>query len=1118
MTRDALVVGINSYEYANALRSPATNAEAIAQVLEQAKFKVKRLPRSKKEDRLCVSETGTVTRKQLKEAIRQLFQPPEETIPQTALLFFSGHGLREDVGVSEGYLATSDANPESDVYGVSLQWLVRLLNESPVKEQLVWLDCCYSGELPNFQENLDEARLGQQEGYSRCFIAASREDEKALGNITSPYGELTSALLQGLNPANSPNGWVTSAILTEAVNRFLTIGEQHPIAYNFGTPIILRTGREARQSKDICPYKGLEYFTQKDANFFYGRTALINELLQKVDESNFVALLGASGSGKSSVLRAGLLHQLSLGQISGSHTWQLYEPFTPGEHPLQSLEEAVGRTADQLEVLIAEATAKRFVITVDQFEECFTLCQDKQERQLFFDFLLNAVARFGKKLCLLLGIRADFLGKCLDYPHLAQYIRQNQVSVAPMTEEELEEAIKEPAKQVDLQVEESLVNQLLEDVRNSPGSLPLLQYTLDQLWEARKEPAKDWLTLASYEQLGGKKRGIKGILEKRANEVYNDLLSTEEKPVAKYIFLSLTQLNEDAEDTRKRKRIADLVTSRYSKDLINKVLQKLINKRLIVTQIPKKSDLGNLAVVDVAHEILIREWELLRGWINENRKFLIQQKEIEAAAEEWQSQENKKKKDYLIRGKRLKEAKDFQKEQKDKYPLSELAESFITKSKNYQRKERIKSLVLILIIPLIGTAIGGYFVVKEINLNADKRLIQDCEGKEDCTGRIEALQRLVKAKKSLENYNLEGANLENAHLEGANLRNANLRSADLRDANLNGAFLYRADLSDAELDLANLSDAEPFEADLSDADLSRANLNGALLQGAVLHGADLTSALLRGANLNGANLNGANLNGANLNNTIIDETTKLDRKWRKVWEIVNQGAKGQNLNGADLSDANLNRADLSDAKLNLADLSDAKLNLADLSDANLNRADLSDADLYLANLNGANLNGANLNGANLNGANLKSAYLIEVQNLTPSQIKSACHWESAFYEGDFDNENDAWIPDKKTNQQYIDQLKQDQASNPEEPVDCIGETVMGPMEQDTDRKGGDYNSFNLGAADPGLCRDACCNDPKCKAWTYLSKSGERPRPKCWLKEDIMPPESKKTCCVSGIKK
>jgi tetratricopeptide (TPR) repeat protein len=715
--RDALVVGINNYQYARGLKSPATNAEAIAKVLEAAKFNVTRLPRTKTDGVLSISATGTITRKQLQEAITRVFQPPEETTPQTALLFFSGHGLREDIGVSEGYLATSDANPESGVYGISLQWLRRLLDKSSVKEQLVWLDCCHSGELLNFQENLHEARLGNQESYSRCFIAASREDEKALGNLTSPYGELTHALLRGLDPSNSPNGWVTSAILTEAVNRFLTVGEQHPIAYNFGSPIILTTGRKTQQSKDEPPYKGLEYFAQEDADLFYGRTVLTNDLLQKVDESNFLALLGASGSGKSSVLRAGLLHQLSLGRnIPGSHTWKLEKPFTPGEHPLQNLEKAIGKRRDELEAFIAEVKAERVVMVIDQFEECFTLCQDKQERQQFFDFLLNVLERLGKKICLVLGIRADFLGKYLEYPQLAKHIRNSQESVAPMTETELTEAIIEPAKQVGLQVEESLVNRLLEDVQNSPGSLPLLQYTLNELWKARKEPAKDWLTLASYEELGGEKGGIRGILEKRANQVYNNLHSLEEQLVAKHIFLSLTHLNEDAEDTRQRKRIADLVTPRYPEALINKVVNELANEksRLIVTRLAENESNSGEAVVEVAHEILIREWGLLRGWINEGRKYLLQQKEIEAAAEKWR--DRKKSKDFLYTGKRLKEAKEFQKEQADLFPLSALTSNFIRASIQRRRqKTGIMSLgFLVAAIPLIVTSNWLAIFIKDI--------------------------------------------------------------------------------------------------------------------------------------------------------------------------------------------------------------------------------------------------------------------------------------------------------------------------------------------------------------------------------------------------------------------
>ncbi len=318
----------------------------------------------------------------------------------------------------------------------------------------------------------------------------------------------------------------------------------------------------------------------------------------------------------------------------------------------------------------------------------------------------------------------------------------------------------------------------------------------------------------------------------------------------------------------------------------------------------------------MAHEALIRNWTLLRQWLDECRDLLRQQRKIEDAAQEWLASGQKT--DYLLSKKRLKEAKEFQKEQQEKYPLSQLATNFVDKSSKHQRRERTKSLGLFLIIPLIGTVIGGYFVVREIQLNSDQKLILDCEGKEYCPGRIEALERLVKAKRSLKLFNLSGANL--------------------------------------------------FGADLSGADLFGANLSGA----------DLNKALLIFANLNFTSLKSANL-----------ESTLLG--------------------GADLF-------------------------IANLSDANLLGANLSDA-----NLSGANLSDANLSGANLSDANLKNAYLISKNVnilITLPQIKSACYWEKAFYKGRYDDENYTWIIDEKANQEYIEELKKDKASDPKEPVDC----------------------------------------------------------------------------------
>ncbi len=456
---------------------------------------------------------------------------------------------------------------------------------------------------------------------------------------------------------------------------------------------------------------------------------------------------------------------------------------------------------------------------------------------------------------------------------------------------------------------------------------------MTELWRRREN---NQLKLTSYVQLGG----IGGTLNQRATDVYKGL-SKSEKDAAQHIFLSLTTLGEGTEDTRRRVLKQDLVTAKHDQQLIDNVVQKLADEKLIVTRerVEPNSEIGKQAEVDVAHEALIRNWKLLRQWLDECREQLRQLRKIEDAAQEWQTSGQKT--DYLLSKKRLREAKEFQKEQQEKYPLSELASSFVSKSIKYQRNERIKSWGLFLIIPLIGTSIGGYLVVREISLNEDKRLIQGCVEKKDCPGRIQALERLVQAKRSLKSYNLSNADLSNADLSLAYLRSA----------------------------------------DLSNADLSNADLK----------------------------------------NTKIDEKTKLNHKWRKVWEIVNQGAVLQDLKSADLGGADLGGADLRGA---------------DLRYANLRGASLFSAKLRGADLRYAELRGADLRGADLRYANLRGADLIYVENLTSSQIKSACNWETAYYQGHFDADYEQWIINAPANQQFIEQLHLDQDSEPKQPVNC----------------------------------------------------------------------------------
>jgi uncharacterized caspase-like protein len=222
MSRDALVVGINTYQFeAWNLKTPGENAEAIAQILERyGGFRVKRLPevKDKANNSIRVGQKTKVTSTQLEDALVQLFKPEGSYFPDTALVYFSGHGLRKDRGIRGGnYLVTSDVNPDLNNWGISLQLLRQLLQESPVRKQIIWLDCCYAGGLIN----MDEANPGEKKGYSRCFIAGSREFEVAKEDISGQHGVMTQALLYGLDPSRCQGRKIINYTLIDSIIQYL---------------------------------------------------------------------------------------------------------------------------------------------------------------------------------------------------------------------------------------------------------------------------------------------------------------------------------------------------------------------------------------------------------------------------------------------------------------------------------------------------------------------------------------------------------------------------------------------------------------------------------------------------------------------------------------------------------------------------------------------------------------------------------------------------------------------------------------------------------------------------------------------------------------------------------
>ncbi|MFW9259088.1 caspase family protein [Nostoc sp. CALU 546] len=448
MSRDALVVGINQYPFlkdtptskAKHLFTPANDAEAIAQRLEEyGDFRVRRLPETIQGQQRRVTSDGLVKHETLEDAIIQLFNPVGENIPETALLYFIGHGLRKNRGgVTEGFLCTSDVDPRKNQWGVSLRWLRELLQKSPVKQQIVWLDCCYSGELFNFVE----ADLGTSlQEQTRFLIAASREFEPAEEDIQRKHGVFSKALWQGLDPRQQPDGLVNNDKLIEYIAQTLKDIPQQPIWYNPNREIMLTGEREdvlIHIPDGVCPYKGLRFFDVEDATYFYGREVLTQKLIQhvQVGKGNFLAVLGVSGSGKSSLLRAGLIYQLQQQRrLPGTEEWKI-RIFSPGEQPLVSLatafldesatdmqraeqlkvaDEAIAQGETGLARLIKASRSPRILLIVDQFEEIFTVCQSHSDRQQFIFSLLGALKQTGDKLCIIFAMRDDFLGKCAAY-------------------------------------------------------------------------------------------------------------------------------------------------------------------------------------------------------------------------------------------------------------------------------------------------------------------------------------------------------------------------------------------------------------------------------------------------------------------------------------------------------------------------------------------------------------------------------------------------------------------------------------------------------------------------------------------------------------------------------
>ncbi|MEO8391753.1 MAG: protein kinase [Chloroflexota bacterium] len=394
------------------------------------------------------------------------------------------------------------------------------------------------------------------------------------------------------------------------------------------------------------PYKGLRAFQEADATTFFGRAALTEQLLSRLSSSGggarFLTLVGPSGSGKSSVVKAGLLPALRQGALPNSARWFITE-MLPGAHPLEELEAALLRVSvnplpgilDQLSedrrgllravkrTLPADSEVE-LVLVIDQFEELFTLVNEEALRAHFIDNLLTAITDPRGRVRVVLTLRADFYDRPLLYPRLAELVRSHTEIIVPLSASELERAIVGPAEQAGLNFEPGLVATILKDVGEQPGTLPLLEYALFELYERRQNRL---LTLAAYHELGG----ISGALARRADELFESLDEAGES-AARQMFLRLITLGEGVEDTRRRVLQLELASLMTDTQTMDDVIEVFSESRLITLD---RDPLTRGPTVEIAHEALIREWGRLREWMRTSRETLRVQRRLMIAASEW---------------------------------------------------------------------------------------------------------------------------------------------------------------------------------------------------------------------------------------------------------------------------------------------------------------------------------------------------------------------------------------------------------------------------------------------------------------------------------------------------
>ncbi len=405
------------------------------------------------------------------------------------------------------------------------------------------------------------------------------------------------------------------------------------------------------------PFKGLQAFGEEDSSIFFGRDRLVAEIVRRLSQGiPLLSLIGSSGSGKSSVLRAGLIPALRKGALGDTESWRI-AVMVPGARPAAELEAALTRSSlDAPEDLMSYLDGEdgllraalrviphgsgRLLLIIDQFEELFTLVTSDEARRQFIRNLEVALEDPHHRVVVIIALRADFYERLLDFPEFGEMLGAGVVNAVPLLPDELEAAAERPAAAAGAHLEPKLLARLLTDVAGQTGALPLFQFTLTELFDRRRDTT---LTLGAYEEMGG----VSGAITRRAEELYQTF-DGGQQTAAKQLFLRLVTINDTGAWSRRRVAASEIVNLAVDTVDLQTVLNDFGRYRLLTFD---RDPVTGSSIVEVAHEALLRVWSRLAGWIEDGREDVLRHALLTAAINEWA--ESGRAGGYLLVGERL---------------------------------------------------------------------------------------------------------------------------------------------------------------------------------------------------------------------------------------------------------------------------------------------------------------------------------------------------------------------------------------------------------------------------------------------------------------------------------